>query len=67
MRPVVLRRIERILLAPPPPTTVIAKAKIRATADHRFELTLTLRTGDVEETRTVDAASCSALADASAS
>jgi hypothetical protein len=63
---VVRRRIEQILLAPPPPTIVVATAKVRATEAHRFALTLTVRTGDVEETRNVDAAACSALADATA-
>ena len=63
----VVARVERILVAPAPPgVTVIAKGRVRVTDSRRFELTLTLRTGDVEETRTVEAASCSAIADASA-
>jgi hypothetical protein len=63
----VVRRVEQILLGPAHATTlVIANAKVRSVATGRFELTLTMRTGDVEQTRTLDAPSCAALAEASA-
>lgn len=63
----VLSRIEQLLRGPKAaPTVVLAKAKIEGAGERALRLTLTLRTADVEETRTIDAASCSALAEASA-
>lgn len=58
----------QILQGPPPAKSiVVAVARIRRADDAgRFELSLSIRTGDVEESRTIDAASCSALAEASA-
>ncbi|MDB4934134.1 MAG: hypothetical protein JWP87_1106 [Labilithrix sp.] len=62
------RRVAQILQGPPPAKSiVVAVARIRRADDSgRFELSLSIRTGDVEESRTIDAASCSALAEASA-
>ncbi|MDF2692491.1 MAG: hypothetical protein K0S65_874 [Labilithrix sp.] len=63
----VTRRVEQILRGPPAaPVTVFARAKITGPSEGRYHLVLTLRTADVEETREIDAASCSALAEASA-
>ena len=60
-------RIEQLLRGPKAaPTAVLARATIEGAGEAALRLTLTLRTGDVEETRTIDAASCSALAEASA-
>ena len=65
--PFVLSRIEQLLRGPKAaPTVVLARAKIAGAGEGAHRLTLTLRTADVEETRTIDAASCSALAEASA-
>jgi hypothetical protein len=63
----VRRRVEQIVRGPPlDHTVVVAKAKVEVMADQRLQLVLTLRTGDVEETKTVAAPSCSALAQATA-
>jgi hypothetical protein len=43
---------------------VAAHAKIHRTAEGLFQLALTVRTGDVDESRTIAAKSCSALAEA---
>jgi hypothetical protein len=66
--PYVVRRVEQILEGPPlAKNIVIAKAKIRRPdGATRFELRLTIRTAEVEESRTIVSASCSALAEASA-
>lgn len=61
------RRVQQILQGPPPSDTrVVAIATIRSVGPERFQLSLSLRTADVEETRTIDAATCSALSEASA-
>ncbi|MDF2695140.1 MAG: hypothetical protein K0S65_3523, partial [Labilithrix sp.] len=63
----VRRRIEQIVRGPAHErAVVVAKAKIEATADDRFQLALTLRTGDLEETKVLEAPACSALAQATA-
>jgi hypothetical protein len=63
----VRRRIEQIVHGPAlGRTVVVAKARIAATAADRFELSLTLRTGDLEETKVLEAPACSALAQATA-
>lgn len=63
----VRHRVEQIVRAPPMErTVVVGNAKIDAAAGGGFRLVLTLRTGDVEETKTITAASCSSLAQATA-
>ena len=62
----VRHRIEQIVRAPPRErTVVVADARIDTVAGG-FRLLLTLRTGDVEETKTITAATCSSLAQATA-
>ena len=62
----VRHRIEQIVRAPPRErTVVVADAKIDSVAGG-FRLLLTLRTGDVAETKTITAATCSSLAQATA-
>lgn len=64
---VVVQRVEAILKGPPlSPTTIRADGAIRRSSPTRFELELTIRTGDDEDQRRIDATSCSALAEASA-
>jgi hypothetical protein len=46
--------------------TVLATARIRAIEDGRFELVLTTEVADAHGTKTLDAGSCTALADAAA-
>jgi hypothetical protein len=63
----VIRRVEQILRGhPAEPVTVVARARVSGPTDGRFHLSLTIHTAGVEETRSIDAASCSALAEASA-
>jgi hypothetical protein len=59
----VRRRIEQLVHESPAASTH-ATAKIDSAADGRFHLVLTVHAGNLDETRTIDAASCSALADA---
>lgn len=59
----VRRRIEQIVRGPQTAPTR-AEAKVEGGAHGRLKVTLIVRTGDVEEHRTVEAASCSALAEA---
>mgnify|MGYP007051642013 CR=1 FL=1 len=62
----VRQRVEQIVRAPPLERTVVtADAKIDSVAGG-YRLLLTLRTGDVEETKTITAATCSSLAQATA-
>jgi len=61
------RRIGQLLHNPAAtPKNVAASAKIERSPDSRFHLALSVRTDGVEENRTMDADSCSALAEASA-
>ena len=46
------------------PTSAVATGRIEALPEGRFRLAMAVRTGDVEDVRTVDAASCSTLAEA---
>ena len=62
---VVRRQIEKILHGPlTAPSSAVAHGKIDRTEDGRFHLVLTVRTGDVADTRELDAASCSMLSEA---
>jgi hypothetical protein len=62
---VVRRRIERALSGPlTVPNTALARGKIEKADDGRFHLTMTVRARDVEDARTIDAASCVPLAEA---
>ncbi len=62
---VVRRRIERALSGPlTVPNTALARGKIEKADDGRFHLTMTVSTRDVEDARTIDAASCVPLAEA---
>lgn len=62
----VTARVEAILRGPPAaPVAVVARGKVER-AGATFRLALTLRTGDLEETRAIDAGSCAALAEAAA-
>lgn len=62
---VVRRQIERILHGPlTAPRSAVAHGKIDRTDDGRFHLALTVRTGDVADTRELDAASCAMLSEA---
>ena len=59
------QRVEQILRGPPSSSaTVVARGKVETSSDGRFHLALTIRSGDLEETRALDAATCSALAEA---
>jgi len=59
--------VAQIVRGPPLERTVVAaKAHVEAIAAGQFRLVLTLRTGDVEETKTITAGSCSSLAQATA-
>ncbi|AKU93459.1 hypothetical protein AKJ09_00123 [Labilithrix luteola] len=63
----VVARVEEILKGPPlSPTTVRAEGAIHRSSAARFDLELTIRTGEDEDRRRIDATSCSALAEASA-
>jgi hypothetical protein len=58
-------RIGQILRTPRArPTSAVATGRIETLPDGRFRLAMAVRTGDVEDVRTVDAASCSTLAEA---
>jgi hypothetical protein len=62
---VVRRQIETILHGPPTAlSSAVAHGKIDSTDDGRFHLSLTVRTGDVADTRELDAASCAMLSEA---
>ncbi len=62
----VAARVEAILRGPPEaPVAVVARGTVER-AGAAYHLALTLRTGDLEETRAIDAASCAALAEAAA-
>ncbi|MDF2695446.1 MAG: hypothetical protein K0S65_3829 [Labilithrix sp.] len=62
---VVRRRIERALSGPlTVPNTALARGKIEKADDGRFHLTMMVRARDVEDARTIDAASCVPLAEA---
>lgn len=59
------RRIGQILHASvAKPTSAVATGRIETLPEGRFRLAMAVRTGDVEDVRTVDAASCSTLAEA---
>ena len=61
----VRHRIGQLLRVPlTKPTSAVAKGRIEPLSDARLRLEMTVRTGDVEDARTVDAASCSSLAEA---
>ncbi|MDF2692987.1 MAG: hypothetical protein K0S65_1370 [Labilithrix sp.] len=61
----VRRRIGQILRSPlTKPTSAVAKGRIESLPDGRFRLAMAVRTGDVEDVRTVDAASCGTRAEA---
>lgn len=61
----VRRRIGQILRASVvKPTSAVATGRIETLPEGRFRLAMAVRTGDVEDVRTVDAASCSTLAEA---
>ncbi|MEA2752101.1 MAG: hypothetical protein QOI41_6244 [Myxococcales bacterium] len=63
----IVQRVEQILAGPPPSSTIVtATAIVERLPSGRFSLTLAIRTGNVEETRTVDAASCVAVAQVTA-
>lgn len=63
----VTARVEQILRGSrAAPTRVTARGKIEKTEDARFQLTLSIRTDDVEETRHIVAGACPALAHAGA-
>ena len=63
--PRIRQRVEQILGGPvSAPTRVTAHAKVDTSAEGRFLLAMTVRTGDVEETRRIEAASCTAVAEA---
>ncbi|MBX3207130.1 MAG: hypothetical protein KF764_18935 [Labilithrix sp.] len=62
----VTARVEAILRGPPAaPVAVVARGTVER-AGAAYHLALTLRTGDLEETRAFDAATCAALAEAAA-
>lgn len=62
---IVRRQIEKILHGPlTAPSSAIAHGKIDRTDDGRFHLALTVRTGDVADTRELDATSCTMLSEA---
>lgn len=61
----VRHRIGQILRGPlTKPTSALANGRVEPLPDGRFRLEMTVRTGDVEDARTVDAASCGTLAEA---
>ena len=61
----VRRRIGQILHASvAKPTSAVARGRIETLPEGRLRLAMAVRTGDVEDVRTVDAASCSTLAEA---
>jgi hypothetical protein len=61
----VRHRIGQILRGPlTKPTSAAAKGRIESLPEGRFRLSMAVRTGDVEDVRTVDAASCGTLAEA---
>ncbi len=54
--------IERILRGPlTKPSSVVARGRVEETEDGRFHLSMTVRTGNVEDRRTLDAPSCATL------
>jgi hypothetical protein len=61
----VRRRIAQILHEPlTNPTSAVANGRIETLPDGRYRLAVAVRTGDVEDVRTVDAPSCPTLAEA---
>jgi hypothetical protein len=63
----VRRQVEQIVRASPLARTVVsANGKVRAMGGGPFQLVLTLRTGELEEIKTIEAASCSSLAQGTA-
>ncbi|AKV01344.1 hypothetical protein AKJ09_08007 [Labilithrix luteola] len=63
----VVQRVEQILRAPPTiPGGVMARGVLQKTGDAHFELELTIRADEAEDTRTIEGTSCAALAEAAA-
>jgi hypothetical protein len=63
----VIHRVEQLVRGPLAATSVVlVNARIEHASDGQVHLALTLRTDGVEETRALEGASCSALAEASA-